>query len=55
MIEEYKPPEPTWEYEILNALDSLYEDSHLGAQGVMYTTTFANGLIISHMPNGDIC
>lgn len=55
-IPEQKPPEPIFKELEPNFLDSLFKDSELGAatEGPCITNTMKNGLIVRHMPNGDI-
>lgn len=55
VIEEYKEPEPTWEPEPFDFLDTLFNDDELEHTHFnQVTTTLANGLIVQHMSDGNI-
>ena len=55
VIEEYKEPEPTWEPEASDFLDTLFKDDELDQQFFnQVTTTLANGLIVQHLSDGNI-
>lgn len=55
MVEEYKEPEPTWEPEPFDFLDSLFADEELEQQVFnQVTTTLSNGLIVQHLSDGNI-
>lgn len=55
VIEEYKEPEPTWEPEPFDFLDSLFNDEELDQQVFnQVTTTLSNGLIVQHLSDGNI-
>jgi len=45
VVEEYKEPEPTWEYEAEEYLDDIFEENLDHSEGMMVTMTFANGLV----------
>lgn len=55
-IPEQKPPEPIFKELEPNFLDSLFKNKDVGAstEGPCITNTMKNGLIVRHMPNGDI-
>jgi hypothetical protein len=55
VIEEYKEPEPTWEPEPFNFLDTLFNDEQLQQQHFnQVTTTLPNGLMVQHLSDGNI-
>ena len=55
MVEE-KPPEPVYEEAPPSFLDNLFQDDQLGkaSKGPSVNLTLRNGLIVRHMPNGDV-
>lgn len=55
VIEE-KPPEPIYEEAPPSFLDKIFQDEELGAssKGPCVNLTMRNGLIVRHMPNGDV-
>jgi len=55
-VAEEAPPEPSFEEGPPNFLDSLFADSDVAEAtiGPCITSTMKNGLIVRHMPNGDI-
>jgi hypothetical protein len=55
-VVEEAPPEPSFEEGPPNFLDSLFADSDVAeaTTGPCITSTMRNGLIVRHMPNGDI-
>jgi hypothetical protein len=55
-VVEEKEPEPVFEEGPPNFLDTLFKDEELGAatRGPCINLTMKNGLIVRHMPNGDV-
>lgn len=55
-VVEEKEPDPIFEEGPPNFLDSLFNDEELNEAtiGPCITATMKNGLIVRHMPNGDI-
>jgi hypothetical protein len=53
-IEIPKTPQPTWESQPLNYLDSLYSDEDMEKCHALTTLTFKNGLIVQVLGNGHI-
>lgn len=53
-IEIPKTPQPTWESQPLNYLDSLYSDEDMEQCHALTTLTFKNGLIVQVLGNGHI-
>jgi len=55
-VAEEAPPEPSFEEGPPNFLDSLFADTDVAEAtiGPCITSTMKNGLIVRHMPNGDI-
>ena len=53
-IEIPKTPQPTWETEPLNYLDTLFDDSQLAESRARTTLTFKNGLIVQYLGNGHV-
>lgn len=55
-VVEEKEPDPVFEEAPPNFLDELFQDAELGAttKGPCVNLTLKNGLVVRHMPNGDI-
>lgn len=55
-VPEDKEPEPTYAEAPPTFLDTLFQDEELGAatRGPCVNLTLKNGLIVRHMPNGDV-
>lgn len=51
---EEKEPEPVFEEEKPNFLDTLYSEAEFDITGPCINMTMKNGLIVRHMPNGDV-